>query len=635
MAVTLTGTEVLQVQGLLPNGQLAATTETTTTAAIAALASGNFPPAIGITAGTTRTQAGATVLILGVNRVDTSTAPAAGSLLGDGVILPASTPGDELILINNTNFPIRVYGNGSDTINGVAGATGISIPAKSVDIYIAAATGSWQVETGVGYSGQLPTELSLVGITAGTTRTQAGATVLVADVNRIDTSTAVTAGTTLGDGVVLPAAPSGAALDIVVVNNTANIVQVYGNGSDTINGVAGSVGVPIPPTGTFIFVSAAAGSWNIESGVGSGAFGAIPTVITQEAMTANATGTIAAATAITAQQAHVTTAANATAPYSAVALPQWAGGMLVNIYNDTANPIQVFPYNGDSATINDGVANASVTQMPNSVATYISNISGAVKEWHSSNAANGYSTGTSLPTIFSLSGITAAGTTQATGTPLIAVNSIVSTVAANTGVNLPGSVTGTTTNSAGLVVTVVNNGANSLLVYPPIGATSDTINGQASTAGISLFPGTVANFISAANGVWTADATSMRMAASNTIASAATLVLTAASITGGVAEVSTTITGATTITSLTTDTATAILKALHSPVIGTSYKLRIVNVVAVASSSLLGGTGVTISSAGSGVVTIPASGWRDFIVTVTAVATPAVTMASTSTGTWS
>ena len=356
------------------------------------------------------------------------------------------------------------------------------------------------------------------------------------------------------------------------------------------------------------------------------------TNVPNEGVAASSTITQAGATALTTNWNHITSAG---ANY-AVALPAWQNGLDITIYNDTAFTISVYTQNGGTATVNHSASSATpILQMPNSIATYDAFLSGTTPVWNTQSANMGYSAGNSLPTQSFASGISAAGTTQATGTQLTAVTSVISTVTANTGVNLAGSVTGTTTNSAGLTLTVINNGVNPLLVYPPQGATSDTINGQASTVGISIFPGTVANFISAANGVWTADATSMKMAASNTIASAATLVLTAASLTGGIAEVSTTITGATTITSLTTDTATAILKALHSPVVGTSYKLRIVNVVAVASSALLGGTGVTVSSAGSGVVTIPASGWRDFIVTVTAVGTPAVTVVSTSTGTWS
>ena len=466
--------------------------------------------------------------------------------------------------------------------------------------------------------GNLP---AVAGIIGGTTRTQAGATVLTGTINRVDTSTAVTVGTTKGDGVALFAAAAND--EVVVINNTANIIQLYGNGSDTINGVAGATGVPIPPTGVYTLFAAAAGSWQIESGVGNGAFGAIPTIITQEAVTANATGTIATATAITGNQAHVTVAANATAPYSAVALPQWADGVLVNIYNDTANPIQVFPYNGDSGTINDGAANASIIQMPNSVAVYISNISGAAKEWHCSNAANGYAVGISAQTIFSLSGISAAGTTQATGTPLIALQNNVTTVGAGAGVNLPGTVQTTTTASAGLEILVENNGANPLLVYPPQGATSDTINGFASTLGASILPGAQAIFTSPANGIWFVQAASSRDAGFNTNSGTSGVVLTAANITGGVASVDLSLTGSvTTAQNAQLPTVASMIALLHCPVIGTSYRFRVINTGGSASGvwTLTTNTGWTLT----GTMTVAVGAWSEFIITLTATTTATI-----------
>ena len=626
----LSGKEMLRAFGSSPSGRPCGEDFLLTTAQIAALAGTNQPSVTGITAGTTRTQAGATVLVAGISRVDTSTAPSAGSILGDGVVLPVATSGDVAIIINNTGNRIQVYGNGSDTINGVAGSTGISIPPNSQDFYVASATGGWTVETGTGYSGQLMTELSLVGITAGTTRTQAGATALVAEINRVDTSTAVTAGTTLGDGVKLQAAVPG--LDIVVVNNTANIIQVYGNGSDTVNGVAGATGIPIPPNGVYIFVAVAAGSWQVESGVGGGSSGSIPTQVVQEAITASTTISQAAATAITSSYAHVKTGG---AGY-AVALPAWADGAVVTIYNDTVYNISVYTQNGGTAVINNNSSSATpITQMPGSISTYAAFLSGATQGWNTISAGTGYAIGTSLVTENFQTGVSAAGTTQGTATQLTAQIANVTTVTAGSGVNLPGAVVSTTTQSAGLQVFVENNGANPLSVYPAQGATSDTINGNASTVPTLINPGTTATFTSVASGVWTVQAASTQTAASTTFATAATVVLTAAVLTGGTASVDLTLTGATTITSLTTDTAANIVKALHTPTIGTSYRLRIINVVGVATSALTGGSGVTVSSPGSGVVTIPSSGWREFVVTVTAIGTPALTMKSVATGTWS
>lgn len=99
-------------------------------------------------------------------------------------------------------------------------------------------------------------------ITAGTTRTQAGATQITDPRTTINTSTAVTGGTLLGDGVALPQVGSGT--DVVFLeNNTPNPVQVYGfNGStDTVNGVAGSTGIAMPGNSVATFLEAQPGNW--------------------------------------------------------------------------------------------------------------------------------------------------------------------------------------------------------------------------------------------------------------------------------------------------------------------------------------------------------------------------------------
>jgi hypothetical protein len=98
-----------------------------------------------ITAGTTRTQAGATQITADITTVNTSTAATAGTNFGDGVLLPQIGSGtDRVFLINNTANPIQVYGYGSDTVNGVAAATGVAMPANSSATFIEANPGAWQ-----------------------------------------------------------------------------------------------------------------------------------------------------------------------------------------------------------------------------------------------------------------------------------------------------------------------------------------------------------------------------------------------------------------------------------------------------------------------------------------------------------
>lgn len=99
------------------------------------------------------------------------------------------------------------------------------------------------------------------GITAGTTRTQAGAYALSSPYSRVDTSTSASATTGACDGVALPLASSLTGSFVVVHNNTANTIQVYGTGSDTINTQTGSIGVVQPANSVYVYYCTAANKW--------------------------------------------------------------------------------------------------------------------------------------------------------------------------------------------------------------------------------------------------------------------------------------------------------------------------------------------------------------------------------------
>ena len=90
-----------------------------------------------LTAFSTGGQASATLLTADVNNVTTVAAAA------DSVKLPASAPGLKIVVINSGANPMQVFGNGTDTINGVAFGTGISQLAGSVVVYDCPVAGSW------------------------------------------------------------------------------------------------------------------------------------------------------------------------------------------------------------------------------------------------------------------------------------------------------------------------------------------------------------------------------------------------------------------------------------------------------------------------------------------------------------
>jgi hypothetical protein len=78
------------------------------------------------------------VLVLGANTV-TTVATAA-----DSVVLPVAVAGSVVWLRNaDSADAVQVFANGSDTINGTAGATGISVAAAKSVLFVAATNNVW------------------------------------------------------------------------------------------------------------------------------------------------------------------------------------------------------------------------------------------------------------------------------------------------------------------------------------------------------------------------------------------------------------------------------------------------------------------------------------------------------------
>ena len=73
--------------------------------------------------------------------------------------------------------------------------------------------------------------------------------------------TRVTTVASAADSVMLPPAAPG--LDLTLINAAAaNAMQVFGNGSDTIDGTAGSTGVSQAAGKTVQYISTVAGAWH-------------------------------------------------------------------------------------------------------------------------------------------------------------------------------------------------------------------------------------------------------------------------------------------------------------------------------------------------------------------------------------
>lgn len=92
------------------------------------------------------------------------------------------------------------------------------------------------------------------GLTAHAGGGQASALKLTAAVNRVDTVA------TAADSVALPA-PSFVGQQVIVINNAAsNSMQVFGSGTDTINGVATGTGVAQAAGKTAIYQAVTTGT---------------------------------------------------------------------------------------------------------------------------------------------------------------------------------------------------------------------------------------------------------------------------------------------------------------------------------------------------------------------------------------
>jgi hypothetical protein len=261
----------------------------------------------------------------------------------------AGIAGPGALLVDTTNF--SVYQN----TNTLASPTWTTIGTL---------TGSPSI-VGLTLSGLLKESVT-DSITAGATQTQAGATALTTEVNRVSTNA------TAGNGVKLMASVAG--LTIVVINATANAMQVYGAGSDTINGATNTVGVSQMANSVVLYVCTTAGVWLTE-GLGTGFSGSNQTFSFADALSANSGGVQAGATAIVTSIARFTTVGGA--GYSSV-LPASAPGLEITVINAAAaNAMKIFPAGSDA--IDSLGASAALLVAAGTVATFYCTVAG---QWH-------------------------------------------------------------------------------------------------------------------------------------------------------------------------------------------------------------------------------------------------------------
>jgi hypothetical protein len=304
-------------------------------------------------------QANALAINFEVNRIVTVASAA------DSVVLPASSPGLTICLINTGANQMQVFGLSPDLINDQATGTGVSQMPGSLEFYVCPVAGKWYVDIGTGFSGSLVTDSytdSIVAATGG----QGGATQLTTIINRISTVAVA------GYGVKLPAAAGG--VDLLVINHGANAMQVYGLGADTIDDQTNTVGVSQMANSVVLYMSAGAGKWYSE-GLATGFGGpGLQTLSFTPNMTADVNNTQAGAIANAAMTTMVNRFGTVAAQGNGGALPAAVVGLSITVVNRGAFAMQVYGNTGD--TIN-GIATATgVSQGVNTYAVYTCNVAG-------------------------------------------------------------------------------------------------------------------------------------------------------------------------------------------------------------------------------------------------------------------
>lgn len=133
----------------------------------------------------------------------------------------------------------------------------VRLNAENVQLALPGQAQSATAKLGLIISGNAPQTVPTVGVIAHAGGGQASATPVSGGMIRVDTVV------TAADSIQLPLAVAG--LELCLVNNTANSMQVFGAGTDTINNVATATGVAQGSQVAAYYVcsnSAPAGKWH-------------------------------------------------------------------------------------------------------------------------------------------------------------------------------------------------------------------------------------------------------------------------------------------------------------------------------------------------------------------------------------
>jgi hypothetical protein len=294
----------------------------------------------GLTANAGGGQANATSITTTISRI-TNVAN-----IGDSIKLPPAVPGLDLIVMNHGAKSIQVFGSGNDTVDDVSSTFGVPQMIGSVTIYACVTAGKWYSNgIGTGFAAGLPTISFTDNLTAHAGGGFASGTVLTSAMNRI-TSVANN-----GDSVLLP--PTAPGLSITVVNATTGSIQVFGTGTDSINGNTFATGVSQLGNSVMVYESVGTGAWYVE-GIGAGFAGSFPTVSYATITGVGGANSWATSTPITTVMVRVLGTGGVGLPGGVPTPP----GLQITVVNANTGSVQVFPQSGDTI---DGLGSRTIT----------------------------------------------------------------------------------------------------------------------------------------------------------------------------------------------------------------------------------------------------------------------------------
>lgn len=202
---------------------------------------------------------------------------------GDSVRLPTSVAGRTVDVVNATATAAQVFGAGTDTINGVATATGVLQPPYSVHTYHCEVAGTW--ETGAARFSPANTAISTVGAGTLTAAGVAGGVITRSGSTADYTDTFATAALILA---AVPMVQIGRSW-LLFIRNTVAFSETVATATGLT--LTGNVIVPGLSVGVFLVTPTALTTVSI---VGLGSFPICNLPNTKYATAALATGTLSA-----------------------------------------------------------------------------------------------------------------------------------------------------------------------------------------------------------------------------------------------------------------------------------------------------------------------------------------------------